>query len=80
MRASVRLKERADARDYAISNTVEPFLGVMDNFQLALKADGTAGATAGWRGADSEADGRGAEGAECAGGGVGGGAVRPANP
>ena len=34
-------KERADTRDYAISNTVEPFLGVMDNFQLALKADGT---------------------------------------
>src|SRR5580658_8042990 len=35
-------KERADARDYTVSNTVEPFLGVMDNFQLALKADGTA--------------------------------------
>jgi molecular chaperone GrpE len=35
-------KERADARDYTISNTVEPFLGVMDNFQLALKADGSA--------------------------------------
>jgi molecular chaperone GrpE len=35
-------KERADARDYVISNTVEPFLSVMDNFQLALKADGTA--------------------------------------
>jgi molecular chaperone GrpE len=34
-------KERADTRDYAISNTVEPFLGVMDNFQLALKSDGT---------------------------------------
>jgi molecular chaperone GrpE len=34
-------KERADTRDYAISNSVEPFLGVMDNFQLALKADGT---------------------------------------
>lgn len=34
-------KERADARDYVVSNTVEPFLGVMDNFQLALKADGT---------------------------------------
>jgi molecular chaperone GrpE len=36
------VKERADARDYTITNTVEPFLGVMDNFQLALKADGTA--------------------------------------
>jgi molecular chaperone GrpE len=36
------VRERTDSRDYAISNTVEPFLGVMDNFQLALKADGTA--------------------------------------
>jgi molecular chaperone GrpE len=36
------VKERADSRDYTISNTVEPFLGVMDNFQLALKANGTA--------------------------------------
>lgn len=35
-------RERADARDYVVSNTVEPFLGVMDNFQLALKSDGTA--------------------------------------
>ena len=34
-------KERADSRDYTVSNTVEPFLGVMDNFQLALKSDGT---------------------------------------
>lgn len=34
-------KERADAREYTIGNTIEPFLGVMDNFQLALKADGT---------------------------------------
>ncbi len=34
-------RERADARDYTISNTVEPFLGVMDNFQLALKAEGS---------------------------------------
>src|SRR5690242_1838333 len=33
-------KERADARDYVVSNTVEPFLGVMDNFQLALKSSG----------------------------------------
>ncbi len=31
------IRERADSRDYAISNTVEPFLSVMDNFQLALK-------------------------------------------
>jgi molecular chaperone GrpE len=35
-------RERADVRDYAVSNTVEPFLSVMDNFQLALKSDGTA--------------------------------------
>ena len=35
-------KERQDARDYAVQNAVEPFLGVMDNFQLALKADGSA--------------------------------------
>ncbi len=34
-------KERADLRDYAVQHAVEPFLGVMDNFQLALKADGT---------------------------------------
>ena len=61
-------KERADSRDYTISNTVEPFLGVMDNFQLALKADGTAEQLRERRGADSEADGRCAEGIECAGG------------
>ena len=36
------IKERADAREYTISHAVEPFLSVMDNFQLALKADGTA--------------------------------------
>ncbi len=36
------VKERADTRDYAIQGAVEPFLGVMDNFQLALKSDGTA--------------------------------------
>jgi molecular chaperone GrpE len=35
-------KERADLRDYAVQGAVEPFLSVMDNFQLALKADGTA--------------------------------------
>jgi molecular chaperone GrpE len=36
------VKERADLRDYAVQNAVEPFLGVMDNFQLALKSKGTA--------------------------------------
>lgn len=35
-------KERQDSRDYTVSATVEPFLGVMDNFHLALKADGSA--------------------------------------
>ena len=34
-------RERADVRDYAVSNAVEPFLSVMDNFQLALKSGGT---------------------------------------
>jgi molecular chaperone GrpE len=36
------VKERQDTRDYAVQGAVEPFLGVMDNFQLALKADGSA--------------------------------------
>src|SRR5580765_1483217 len=35
-------KERQDARDYAVTTTVDPFLGVMDNFQLALKSGGSA--------------------------------------
>ena len=35
------VKERQDARDYAVQGAVEPFLGVMDNFQLALKAQGS---------------------------------------
>jgi molecular chaperone GrpE len=35
------IKERADVRDYATQAAVEPFLSVMDNFQLALKAQGT---------------------------------------
>jgi molecular chaperone GrpE len=35
------VKERADLRDYAVQHAVEPFLSVMDNFQLALKSDGT---------------------------------------
>jgi molecular chaperone GrpE len=36
------IKERQDTRDYAIQSAVEPFLGVMDNFALALKSDGDA--------------------------------------
>ena len=35
-------RERMDAREYTVGSTVEPFLGVMDNFQLALKAPGSA--------------------------------------
>ena len=34
-------KERVDAREYTVANTVEPFLGVMDNFKLALGAQGS---------------------------------------
>jgi len=33
-------KERADFRDYAVGNAAESFLGVLDNFQLALKSSG----------------------------------------
>jgi molecular chaperone GrpE len=33
-------KERQDVRDFAIQSAVEPFLGVLDNFALALKSDG----------------------------------------
>ena len=35
-------KERQDARDYAVQGAIEPFLGVMDNFNLALRAQGSA--------------------------------------
>ena len=35
-------KERADNRDYAVANAVEQFLPVLDNFQLALKSQGSA--------------------------------------
>ena len=34
------IKERADTRDYAIQSAIEPFLSVMDNFALALAAEG----------------------------------------
>ncbi len=34
------IKERQDSRDHATQSAIEPFLGVMDNFALALKADG----------------------------------------
>ncbi len=37
-----RRRRRADAREYAVSSAVEPFLGVMDNFQLALKSESSA--------------------------------------
>ncbi len=35
-------KEKQDARDYAIQGAIEPFLGVLDNFNLALKSQGSA--------------------------------------
>lgn len=35
-------RERQDARDYAVQGAIEPFLSVMDNFHLALKANGSA--------------------------------------
>lgn len=35
-------RERADFRDFAVSGAIEQFLPVLDNFQLALKANGTA--------------------------------------
>lgn len=34
-------KERQDVRDRGVESAIEPFLGVMDNFQLALKAEGS---------------------------------------
>lgn len=34
-------KERADFRDYAVGNAAEGFLSVLDNFQLALKSQGS---------------------------------------
>ena len=34
-------KERQDARDRGVEAAIEPFLGVMDNFALALKAEGS---------------------------------------
>ena len=35
------IKERQDARDRATQSAVEPFLGVMDNFGLALNSEST---------------------------------------
>ena len=35
-------KEKQDTRDYAVQGAIEPFLSVMDNFNLALKAQGSA--------------------------------------
>jgi molecular chaperone GrpE len=35
-------RERQDFRDYATGNVVEQFLPVLDNFELALKAQGSA--------------------------------------
>jgi molecular chaperone GrpE len=35
-------RERTEYRDYAVGNVVEQFLPVLDNFELALKAKGSA--------------------------------------
>ncbi len=35
-------RERTEYRDYALANTVEQFLPVLDNFHLALRSKGTA--------------------------------------
>jgi molecular chaperone GrpE len=35
-------REKTDYRDYAVGSVVEKFLPVLDHFELALKADGTA--------------------------------------
>ena len=35
-------RERLEFRDYAVGNVVEQFLPVIDNFELALKSNGTA--------------------------------------
>ena len=35
-------REKADFRDFAVGNVVEQFLPVLDNFELALKATGSA--------------------------------------
>ena len=35
-------REKAEYRDYATGNVVEQFLPVLDNFELALKAKGSA--------------------------------------
>jgi len=35
-------KERTEFRDFAVSNAVEQFLPVLDNFQLALRSSGSA--------------------------------------
>jgi molecular chaperone GrpE len=35
-------KERSEFRDFAVSNAIEQFLPVLDNFQLALKSTGSA--------------------------------------
>ena len=35
-------RERSEFREYAAGSAVEPFLSVLDNFQLALRSEGTA--------------------------------------
>ena len=50
-------RERLEFRDYAAGSVVEQFLPVVDNFELALKSNGTARPVASRRRADREADG-----------------------
>jgi molecular chaperone GrpE (heat shock protein) len=74
------VKERQDLRDYAVQNAVEPFLGVMDNFQLALKSDGTAEQLRAGVELILKQMEEALKRVECAAGGDGGDAVRPASP
>ena len=74
------VKERADTRDYAVQNAVEPFLGVMDNFQLALKSDGTAEQLRGGVELILKQMEEALKGIAGPGGGIGGHAVRSQSP
>ena len=42
MRRKREQRERTDFRDFAIAGAIEQFLPVLDNFNLALKSNGTA--------------------------------------
>ena len=57
-------RERTEFRDFAVSNAVEQFLPVLDNFQLALKSTGSTDQLRQRRRAHREANGRGVAFAE----------------